>query len=302
MAQANETRTQAPLPDFIIIGAMKAGTTSLHEVLQRHPNIVMSQPKEPGFFSRDEIYARGEAWYRSLFAAAQPGQICGEASTCYSRWPHFADAPARIAEHVPNVKLLYIMRHPVSRAYSHYAHNMRFQTPISVEQAIEQDASIIDASLYMRQIERYQRYFPRERMCFLTLDDLNEQPTACISKCQRFLGVEEQDLVSDQSVQANASGQSDAYEMLTDRLYRVRRLPGVSTLVNLCPRRLRRQGLESCRKRLLRSFVGRRIAQQKKAQLDPLRPETRRMLLERFADDTRELERFLERPLSSWFE
>ena len=112
------------LPDFMLIGAMKSGTTTLHAYLSRHPGLFLCTPKEPGFFSRDERYARGLDWYRELFTDAQPEQLCGEASTCYSRWPHFENAAPRIAADVPGAKLLYITRDPVERAYSHYRHLM----------------------------------------------------------------------------------------------------------------------------------------------------------------------------------
>src|SRR5690242_14831106 len=79
------------LPDFVVIGGMKCGSTTLFEYLCRHPDVFMCTPKEPGYFSREKVMARGEAWYRSLFADAKPTQLCGEASTCYTRWPHFGD-------------------------------------------------------------------------------------------------------------------------------------------------------------------------------------------------------------------
>ena len=111
-------------PDFLVIGAMKAGSTTLHTYLSRHPDLYLHERKEPGFFSREERYARGIEWYRALFADARPDQLCAESSTCYTRWPHFADVAPRIRQHVPEVRFVYIMRDPVARAYSHYAHMM----------------------------------------------------------------------------------------------------------------------------------------------------------------------------------
>ena len=75
------------LPDFFIIGSAKSGTTTLYRYLCRHPNIFMSTPKEMSFFSKDKEYERGVEWYASLFADASENQLCGEASTTYTRWP-----------------------------------------------------------------------------------------------------------------------------------------------------------------------------------------------------------------------
>ncbi|NER32103.1 MAG: sulfotransferase domain-containing protein, partial [Symploca sp. SIO1C4] len=75
------------LPDFLIIGAAKSGTTTLYKYLCRHPQICMSNPKEPDFFAIDHIYDQGIDWYSSLFSEARLKQVCGEASTTYTRLP-----------------------------------------------------------------------------------------------------------------------------------------------------------------------------------------------------------------------
>ena len=89
------------LPDFIIIGAAKAGTTSLYAMLDRHPDIFMPRQKEPEFFARDDLYAQGLDSYAENFAGAKPGQVVGEASTLYSLSPLFGQTAARIKEHLP---------------------------------------------------------------------------------------------------------------------------------------------------------------------------------------------------------
>ncbi|HTO70120.1 MAG TPA: sulfotransferase, partial [Myxococcota bacterium] len=77
------------LPDFAIIGAMKCGTSTLHEQLALRSGFFMSRPKEPNFFSDDDQYARGVGWYAGLFAGAAPGQLCGESSTHYTKLPTY---------------------------------------------------------------------------------------------------------------------------------------------------------------------------------------------------------------------
>ena len=113
------------IPDFIIIGAAKSGTTSLYKYLCRHPQIFMCTPKEPDFFSIDANYFKGIDWYYSLFNEASPTQVCGEASTTYSRWHQHPKAAERIYQSLGQVKLIYIMRHPVDRAYSFYVHRFK---------------------------------------------------------------------------------------------------------------------------------------------------------------------------------
>lgn len=290
------------LPDFLIIGAMKAGTTTLHELLARHPRLAMAQEKEPGYFSRPEVWAKGWAWYGSLFEEAGDDQLCAESSTCYSRWPHFGDVAGRIHEHMPGVKLIYIMRHPVERAYSHYAHNMRYAVTMGLEEAIEADPAIIDAGLYMTQIEQYLRHFPREQMCFLTMDQLKTDPAGCLRTCQRFLGLEERDLLAEGPLAANQSGEKFAKHRLLDVLRRVRRAPGVGLIADRCGPEARQRLLWAIHNRLMGSFIGRRIADRHRRQLEPLNPPVRRRLLERFESDTRRLERFLGWDLSPWYE
>ena len=77
------------MPDFLIIGAMKCATTSLHDQLAAQPGLFMSEPKEPFFFSNDEVYARGIDWYAGLFAGAAAGDLCGESSTHYTKLPSY---------------------------------------------------------------------------------------------------------------------------------------------------------------------------------------------------------------------
>lgn len=96
----------SPAPDFLIIGAMKSATSTLHEQLARQPGVFMSTPKEPNFFSDDPIYARGFEWYRGLFAGGAEALLRGESSTHYTKLPTHPHAVERIARHLPQVKLI----------------------------------------------------------------------------------------------------------------------------------------------------------------------------------------------------
>ena len=109
-------------PDFIVIGAMKSATTTLHDQLAQQPGVFMSEPKEPNFFSNDEQYARGMAWYHGLFKDAAPDDLCGESSTHYTKLPTYPHTVERLKEAVPDAKLIYVMRHPIDRLISQYIH------------------------------------------------------------------------------------------------------------------------------------------------------------------------------------
>lgn len=283
-------RQTAPLPGFVLVGAAKSGTTTLYEYLRRHPGVAMCEPKEPEFFSRDDVYARGEGWYRSLFAHCRPDQIAGEASTTYTRWPHTPDAASRLARLLPEAKLVYVMRDPVRRAYSHYAHHMREGATMSFEDALERSSIYVDCGLYLMQIERYLRYFPRESFLFLLLRDLVEEREETLERVQRFLDLPPRPL-GGRPVVANRRADEHVRRRTTGAL---RAIPGISPLADRLPRRVRSGFFRLVRN----SPLGRRIG--RTFRLPPMRPETRRALAERFRDPNRRLGEFLGRDLSHW--
>jgi hypothetical protein len=294
------------IPDFLILGAMKAGTTTLYGYLARHPDIFLSTPKEPQFFSREPIFARGLDWYRGLFAGAGPEQVCGEASTCYSRWPHFGDVATRIAKHLPDAKLIYQMRHPVDRAYSHYAHLMqerlvRGSGPwIVFEEALETIPEILDASLYAVQIRQYLEHFDRSRMLLTTLDDLRARPAETLVEAQRFLGLPPRDLTAEGPLTENQWGDRMARVRVREGLAQLRRAPGVAAVAGLLPRELQRRARAwVARPRVRRLLFARQIHQHRQA-LPPMRPETRARLATRLAEPTRDLEALTGRSFSAW--
>lgn len=208
------------LPDFFVIGAAKAGTTSLHAHLAHHPDLFMSRPKEPEFFARDDLYAKGIESYAPLFEGAQPGQLCGESSTIYTLSPLFPETAARVQAHVPEAKFVYMMREPVARAYSFYVQlvkNRQNEThDYSVGRSFEEflygdraeiapasaffapfDAHLPDrpelltaGSLYLMQIESWLAQFPRERFLFLTFESFIRDQKAVTEQVLRFLGVD----------------------------------------------------------------------------------------------------------------
>ena len=298
------------LPDFLVIGAMKSGSTTLWRHLDQHPRIFLCRPKEPQFFSREAVFARGFAWYRSLFATARSDQLCGEASTCYSRWPHFGDVPARLAEHLPAAKLVYILRHPVDRAYSHYGHVMTERAvrgtgpSLTFEQALEELPEILDTSLYLRQIERFLAHYDRESLHVLTLDDLQRDPETTLDAVHAFLGLEALPVDADSGSRTeNRADHRFARASMGRTIRALRRHPVIGRLRGLLPVSMRREVVARLRSPAVAVRLFERRFEAHRAGLSPLRPETRRRLLARLAGPTRELEAFLGQRLPArWFE
>ena len=124
--------------------------------LNKQLGFFMSEEKEPNFFSNDEVYAKGLGWYASLFANADPGDLCGESSTHYTKLPTYPHTVARMRAALPQVKLIYMMRHPIDRLISHYLHEQfewRMQMPI--EEAINKHPELISYGCYSMQLEPF---------------------------------------------------------------------------------------------------------------------------------------------------
>jgi hypothetical protein len=162
------------LPDFVIIGAMKCGTTSLFRWLEEQPEVRLPEIKEPHFFSRNDRWDRGLDWYRSLFADADADALTGEASASYTD-PRFSPLAAdRMARIVPRARLIFLVRDPVERIRSHYRHEVqrsRERRPL-VEALEDPENPYLRSSLYHRALAPYLDRFPREQVLVARLEDL----------------------------------------------------------------------------------------------------------------------------------
>ncbi len=177
------------LPDFVIIGAMKCGTSTLHAQLNLQPQFFMSEPKEPNFFANDEIYAKGESWYRSLFAAAPEGAIKGESSTHYTKLPTYPKTVERLAALIPSAKFVYVTRDPFERLISHYIHEWtQGVITCSIEEAIEKHPELIDYSRYGFQLQPFVERFGSERILNVEFERMTAEPQATLERIAAFLG------------------------------------------------------------------------------------------------------------------
>jgi hypothetical protein len=180
-----------PRPNLFIIGAAKCGTTSLHDFLALHPDVFMSEPKEPGYFAPEvAYYPREEAWYLDLFRDAGDALVVGESSTHYTKLPLFQGVPARIAAWAPEARLIYLMRDPVKRAISHYWHNLRkFEERRPLLAAMRERPEYVAFGDYRMQIEAYLEHFSRERLLLLTFEEMVSDPATALEGVLTWLGL-----------------------------------------------------------------------------------------------------------------
>ncbi len=179
------------LPNFLIIGAAKAGTTSLCHYLRQHPQVFMPATKELNFFVEESSRGRHRAWYEQQFAGAERAIAVGEASPRYTMHPVYAGVARRIAEILPAVRLIYLLRHPIERIRSHYLDRVIYgaeKAPIS--EALLKNPIYVSASRYASQIERYLDYFPRDQLLLVAAEHLRDARAQTVRKILEFVKVD----------------------------------------------------------------------------------------------------------------
>lgn len=219
------------LPDFLCVGAQKAGTTTLHELLQAHPGVFLPPLKEVHYFSLH--FDRPLSWYESVFASARPRQVAGEITPYYLFHPA---APARIAATVPGAKLIVLLRDPVDRAISGYFHSRRHgMEPLDIAEAFDaeqertRDAErglaepgrrnsshqwhgYVARSRYELQLPRYLERFPRSQILLLRSEDLFAEPGVAWHGLLDFLGLPPLELPSPMPRANAGSGEAAAVD------------------------------------------------------------------------------------------
>jgi hypothetical protein len=177
------------IPHFIIIGAMKCATSSLHEQLAYQSGIFMTHLKEPNFFSDDENYHKGMDWYLSLFSQAKSDDLCGESSTHYTKLPTYPQTVNRLHQHFPDLKFIYVMRNPIERLVSQYIHewSQRVITE-DINQAIFSFPELIKYSLYSEQLEPYLVQFGTDKVLPVFFEKLLAEPQSELERICHFIG------------------------------------------------------------------------------------------------------------------
>ena len=235
------------MPDFIIIGAAKSGTTSLYNYLMQHPDVFMPESKEPCFFDDTVAWGKGLDWYASLFNEAKDNQICGEASTNYTRWPQVHGVPERMKKIVPNVKLIYVIRNPVERAYSHYVHRWTKEVypglPFTMDffEYVRKDPMCIDSSKYSDQLDRYLKEFKQEQILVIVFENLLQNPAVVLSEVQEFLELKKIDTMNKALPFANENKLFRHHIIRKQLTSKIKKLWGINSILKIIPRSIKDQ-------------------------------------------------------------
>jgi len=272
------------LPDFLIIGAPRAGTTALFRALEAHPQVFVSRRKELNFFSARDFDESGIVGYSKHFAAAADGQIAGEASPVYMS---SLEAPARMGAVVPDAKLIAILRHPVDRAWSHYWYRRLWRAePRSFAEAVDDElegnappgANYIAIGRYAEQLERIDMHFPTEALLVVVADHFRADPTSVYRSVCRHLAISDSGNPETLRTRVNSTQDVRSWQ-LAKRTARFRDMDGV---VGSAARRLR---------------AWNRIPFEQ----PPLERAIRKRLVDVFSDSNRALEGRLGVSLPGWY-
>lgn len=282
------------VPDFIIIGAGKCGTTSLHDYLTQHPELYICPKKETYYFLEDFQRRKFKSYgaistpdeYYALFKDAPEGSTIGEISTNYYAYPTSAKL---IREALPKVKIVAILRDPASRAFSSYQmlakadhEKQEFDSLISAEN------KYVKRGFYYRQLLPYFELFDRERIKILFFDDLCQKPGEFVRELFEYLGVDPQ-FVPDMQKRGREGGlpkNKTVHQLLTKK----------NPLRNSVAAVLKLFMPPDARQKMRENMVKQNIYKAK------LSPESRNKLIEIYRSDILQLQDLVKRDLSAWLQ
>lgn len=279
-------------PEFIIIGAGKCGTTSLHNYLDQHPQIYMCPKKETFFFINEKTREKHKPWgavttledYFSLFQDAPKSSVTGEISTNYYAYPESAQL---IYNHIPTVKIIAILRDPAERAFSGYQMHVRQGIEKrSFEQVILEENKYVKRGFYFLEIVPYFEIFDRQSIKILLYDDLCNNPINFIKDLFAFIGVDD-NFIPDMGKKGRKGGlPKNQYlnQLLTKPNFW--RSSAAAVLKLAMPLQLR----QKIRTRMINNNTYKAT----------LSPEARRKLIEIYKSDILKLQDLIERDLSNW--
>jgi hypothetical protein len=299
------------LPNFLILGAIKCGTTSLYRYLMEHPQVFMSDPKEPKFFAyegedvrfegpgdreKNRLLVNNIEAYRALFQGVTDQRAIGEATAFYLYLPKAAD---RIQHYIPRAQFFAILRNPADRAYSAFLHLFRDgREPIhDFSQALEAEPGRIarnfhpvwhykSVGFYYEQVKRYLERFDRNQLHIYLYEDLKKNPMAIVQEMYQILGVDDS-FAPDLSKRYNVGAVPKSFALQ-------------SALMKISPvrRGIHRRLPYPLKWRFKLGFE--RIEGWNRREPPPLNPEVRASLLECYREDISRLQDLLQRDLGHW--
>jgi len=181
------------LPTFVVIGAMKAGTVSLRHYLDEHPDVFLGRGGkfgEPNFFTAEYNWPRGPGWYESLFDGAGQAAAIGECSPSYTMAPAFRGVPERMAQIVPDARLVYVVRDPIARMQSMYMHQVSAGRERRRAEAALLDDRYLGPSLYGFQLAAFLHHFDRSQVLVIASEVLRDRPREALSAVFGHLAVD----------------------------------------------------------------------------------------------------------------
>ncbi|HEY2479448.1 MAG TPA: sulfotransferase [Solirubrobacterales bacterium] len=223
-ARRRRRKAHAAMPNLIIIGGLKCGTTSIHHYLGLHPEIQMSKPKELNFFVAELNWDLGLDWYASRFDDRFP--VRGESSPHYTNLPRYDAVAERIRTHCPDARLIYMVRDPIKRILSHWVHatGAGYETREMVPVLSDPDTQYVNRSRYWMQLQPYLERFDHDRIEVITQEELQADRDATMRKAFAYAGVDENFTSEqfDREWEKSAAKSGDKYQLMEKLI----KLPG----------------------------------------------------------------------------
>ncbi|MCK4787025.1 MAG: sulfotransferase domain-containing protein [Desulfobacteraceae bacterium] len=273
----------AMLPNFIVIGAAKCGTTSICDLLGEHPQVFMLDPKEPHFFGRDDPKKTLE-WYEALFKSAEGKIAIGEGSTSYTHPNIIHQAASGITEYIPGCRLIYMVRNPIKRLESDWKmrkHEGWAEGPVN--EAVKRQPTLITHGMYWQNLSVYRKLFPDKQILIVFLEDFAQNPKQELKRCFEHIHVETSVSIADADKPRNPSNKFRRDGFIARY---VRQTPFFNQLKEAVPSRI---------------FQGAKLALTRKQDLTVRWiPQVRRSVTEKLRDDSLELLEHCGKPADFW--
>jgi len=273
-------------PDFIICGVQKSGTTSLQKYLSQHKNIKFQPPgTEIHFFDNPEKYEKGESEFLKFFEEVKSNRLIAQSTASYI----YDYVPERMSKYVPKTKLIFILRNPVDRAYSHFWHaNSKYREKLSFEDALKIEHkriskdywhlinySYFSSGLYMKMIENFLKFYKKEQIHIVILEELKNNIVPEINKICNFLEIPVIEKLQSKKAynQTKISKNKFIGKIFNNKFTRTNKIFYPLYMFH-------------------NKFLGKKYPKMK--------PETRKILLEKYIADIESLEEFLNKDLRFW--